>query len=226
REDMPRKKIELEKSENGGEFKQEPMGGDVNVGKKSVEKVRTNPYHALVTEMRNLADSIVFLDALPTKTRTFRREISEGASRRFVESMISARPVLDPGQGRDHDPSIYVHTFAVRNIDDFRLKKPLESKDEIGGYVIQIGLPEPIVFFVQTTDSKCAYRLHREIVRMSQTLNFTSNDSLANRLWDNHAKDVNERGEPLLLILDDVGDVFLSDPPYESPHEEISRQGI
>lgn len=201
------------------EFEQAPMGGDVLIGKKSGDQNK-NIYHDLIREMRDVADS-VFFEKPRTQHRTMNRTIKDQGKPRYIDSLISARPVFEPGDGSSELPAIYVHTYAVRDIEDPRGERGLETKDQVGGYIMQGGLPEPVTLFVDSPDHATAQRYHKEIVRMSELLTLSNAEAIFTKFLEKHKTKTNEKGEQLFYVIDRYEDpVELADPPYESPHEK------
>lgn len=216
---MSGKKIEPEKQGEGEQFEQAPMGGDVKIGKKSGDRNK-NVYYDLIREMRDVADSIVFENP-KTKNRTMNRTIKDQGKPRYIDSMISARSVFAPSDGSGEVPAIYVHTYAVQDIEDPRGERGLEMKSQVGGYIIQGGLPAPVTLFIDSPDHAAVQKYHAEIVRMSELLTLPTAEAIFTLFLQRHETKKKENGEQLFYIIDRYNEAIeLADPSYESPHEQ------
>ncbi|MBI4252767.1 hypothetical protein HY623_01130 [Candidatus Uhrbacteria bacterium] len=233
---MPKKQPGPESAGDGQEsFEQAPMGGDIKTGRKTGETKNENQYFALIRDMRARADSVSLDIHEHAVTRSVKRPIRMKDKRYYVDAIISARPTIDPGGGHDYDSAIYVHSYAVhrevvdemRFVDQMRDEKyvarnkvsepMMESANDIGGYVIQISLPDPVSFFVNSRDHNVVRRLHREIVRMSEKLATLDAERVADMFSDRHVNDLASDGDRLISEREYM---VLPDPPYESPHEK------
>lgn len=222
---MAKKQSGPESAGDGQEsFEQAPMGGDLPIGKKSGDR-NNNIYHDLIREMRDVADRVVF-EEQKTQNRTMNRTIKDQGKSRYIDSMISARSVFAPADGSGELSAIYIHTYAVHDIEDPRGEHHLETKDQVGGYVIQGGLPEPVTLFIDSSDHAVAQRYHKEIVRKSELLDLSNVEAIFAQFLKRHETDRNQKGEKLVYIIDRYEDgLELADPPYESPHEKLHPVG-
>ncbi len=197
---MPKNQSGPESAGDGQEpFEQAPMGGDLSIGKKSGDRNK-NIYYDLIRDMRDVADSIVF-EEQKTQNRTMNRTIKDQGKPRYIDSMISARSVFVPSDGSGEVPAIYMHTYAVQDIEDPRGERGLEMKNQVGGYVIQGGLPEPVTLFIDSSDHAGAQRYHKEIVRMSELLALSSAEAIFTKFLERHKTEKNEKGEQLFYII-------------------------
>ncbi len=215
---MTKKKPDLEQPTGEEQFEQPPMGGDASVTQKKHDQEHASPYHTLIRAMRERADQISFDPKDKILTRSLKKNLGTKRYPEYVDALISSRPVID-AEDRGVMPAVYVHTFAVRNMFDEAGSHTLTSAADVGGYYIQLGFPEPIGFFVKTTDRELVKKFHTDI------LNDLKHGKTAIKVAENFAerykRDVAQEGGALVLFQSSLA---LPAPPYQSPHERIGTR--
>ncbi|GEM_PF-6554739 len=210
---MTKKKTDSEQPTDNESFEQPPMGGDGAVTRKKHDQEHLSPYHILVQEMRERADHVSYDSKEKILTKSLKKNLGTKRYPEYVDALISSRPVIDVGD-KGVIPAVYVHTFAVRNMFDEAGSHTLSSLADIGGYYIQLGFPEPVGFFVKTTDRELIKKFHADI--LNDLKHGITTVKVSENFAERHKRDVAEKGGALVLFQSSLA---LPAPLYRSPHE-------
>ncbi len=205
---MPRKKQEPEKKGDDEQFEQEPMGGDIKISKNTGEE-ELKRYWTLVQKMQEYARGIV-MEYVDVSSEDFYSESKNtDGSGQYIDAHISARPSIDlSSTSADEDwfSLIYIHTFSVKDRlrwKDHEYDIP-ESLEHVQGYIVQIGVDEPRVLFIDSSNPNLAKEVHEVVVSAVQRIEAFDAlvDDIVSGTFKSEMAIDSQRGErPLIRVL-------------------------